>query len=336
MIMLPATYQAFVVRRTESGYNRAIEQRHIEELPEGEVLVQVHYSSLNYKDALSASGNRGVTKSYPHTPGIDAAGFVAWSGNKEFAQGDEVLISGYDLGMDTSGGFGQFIRVPVDWVLHKPENLSLKKSMQIGTAGFTAAQCIEALLDQGVQPGDGPVLVSGATGGVGSVAVALLVSLGFSVTAVTGKEEEHDFLFSLGAEKIMSREQATSGKEKMLLRERWTGVIDTVGGDILASAVKSTQYGGTVTCCGNAASGELPLNVYPFILRAVKLIGIDSARCPLAKRKKIWQKLAGEWQIPHIDEMSTTITLNELSTAIDRMLQGGIKGRVVVDLREDV
>lgn len=335
--MQTTTYQALVVRRGESGgYTRAVERKNTDELPAGNVLVRVYFSSLNYKDALSAAGNRGVTKKYPHTPGIDAAGVVAWSSTAEFASGDEVLVSGYDLGMNTPGGFGQYIRVPAEWVMTRPETLPLLQAMRIGTAGFTAAQCVAALLDSGVHPAAGPILVTGATGGVGSVAVALLSSLGFAVTAVTGKEQEHDFLFTLGAQKILGRKQASAGKEKMLLRERWAGVIDAVGGEILAGAVKSTRYGGTVTCCGNASSGELPLNVYPFILRAVKLIGIDSARCPLEKRKKIWKKLAGEWQIPYLEEMSRTVRLHELNAEIDRMLHGGIRGRITVDLREDI
>ncbi|MDW7772904.1 MAG: YhdH/YhfP family quinone oxidoreductase [Desulfobulbaceae bacterium] len=335
--MLPLTYQALVVRRNESGTcTRAIETKSTDDLPDGEVLVRVHFSSLNYKDALSASGNPGVTKRYPHTPGIDAAGVIAWSSTEALVPGTEVLVCGYDLGMNTPGGFGQYIRVPAAWVMARPEPLSLRKAMQIGTAGFTAAQCVAALLETGVRPAAGPVLVTGATGGVGSIAVALLSSLGFAVTAVTGKEQEHDFLASLGADKILSRNQAATGREKMLLRERWAGVVDTVGGDILANAIKAACYGGTVTCCGNASSGELPLNVYPFILRGVRLIGIDSARFPLEKRKKIWDKLAHEWDIPYLEKMSRTIRLNELSSAIDRMLQGGVKGRIVIDLREDV
>jgi putative YhdH/YhfP family quinone oxidoreductase len=330
-------YQALVVRLDETGAcTRAVEVKRTDELPPGEVLIRVHFSSLNYKDALSASGNRGVTKKYPHTPGIDAAGIVTHSTDAAFAPGDEVLVSGYDLGMNTPGGFGQYIRVPSDWVLRRPDILPMKKAMRIGTAGFTAAQCVAELLGQGGTPEGGPVLVTGATGGVGSVAVSLLASLGFTVAAVTGKEEEHDFLRTLGAARIISRDQAAAGKEKMLLRERWTGVVDTVGGGILAAAVKSARYGGIVTCCGNASSGNLPLNVYPFILRGVRLIGIDSARCPLEKRKKIWQKLADEWQIPYLEQMSTTINLGELSASIDRMLRGGIRGRIVVDLREDV
>ena len=337
MIMTSKTYQALVVYQEHDGrYLRVIENKETDDLPEGNVLVRVLYSSLNYKDALSASGNRGVTKRYPHTPGIDAVGVVEWSDSGSFKAGDAVIVSGYDLGMNTPGGFGQYIKVPDEWVLPKPGALPPDKVMQIGTAGFTAAQCVDALLHQGVRQQDGPILVTGATGGVGSVAVSLLSWLGFEVAAVTGKKEEYGFLGTLGAVKILDRQQAAAGSEKMLLRERWSGVVDTVGGSILATAIKATKYEGVVTCCGNASSGELPLNVYPFILRGVKLIGIDSAQCPLVRRRMIWERLAGEWQIPYLDMMSRTIQLNELNGEIDRMLQGGAKGRVVIDLQEGI
>jgi putative YhdH/YhfP family quinone oxidoreductase len=335
--MKDISYKALVVRENDSGdFSTDIEIRNTADLPEGDVLIRVHYSSLNYKDALSASGNRGVTKKYPHTPGVDAAGVVVWSRDNRFEVGAEVLVCGYDLGMNTSGGFGEYISVPAGWVLSKPQSMSLQSSMQLGTAGFTAAQCVAALIDSGINTTDGSVLVTGATGGVGSVAVALLAHLGFMVTAVTGKEDEHSFLRRIGASDILNRQQATVGSDRLLLRERWQGVVDTVGGNMLATAIKSTLYGGTVTCCGNASSGDLPINVYPFILRAVKLVGIDSAECPLERRKEIWHKLAGEWQLPHLAEMSRTITLKELDASIEKMLQGGIRGRIVVNLLEGV
>ncbi len=328
-------FRALVVsEKGPGGYTRRITEKSFDDLPEGEVLIRVDYSSLNYKDALSATGNRGVTRKYPHTPGIDAAGVVVQSSVKEFRPGHEVIASGYDLGMNTPGGFGRYIRVPAAWVLHKPASFTLHTCMQLGTAGFTAAQSVFALLGSGLKKGDGPVLVTGATGGVGSIAVALLVRLGFSVTAVTGKTEEHAFLRRLGATAILNREQATGGMTRMLLRERWAGVVDTVGGDILATAIKATKYDGRVTCCGNAASGELPVSVYPFILRGVQLLGIDSANCPMTRRKEIWRKLAGEWYISFFEEMTRTISLQELDVAIERMLRGGIRGRIVVDLQE--
>ena len=330
------TFRAFVVLETDAGtFQRSIEQRRIDDLPDGDVLVRVQYSSLNYKDALSASGNRGVTKKFPHTPGIDAAGIITWSSDSALQPGMEVIVSGYDLGMNTAGGFGQYIRVPAGWVMPKPDTMTLLQSMQIGTAGFTAAQCVSALIESGVESAAGPVLVTGATGGVGSIAVALLSQCGFSVTAVTGKESEYPFLRKLGAKDFLRREQMSRMTDRLLLRERWAGVVDSVGGAILASAIKTTQYDGTVTCCGNAMSGDLPVNVYPFILRAVKLIGIDSAQCPMERRKMIWKKLAGSWNIPLLDEMSRIVALNELDVSIQQMLRGGSRGRVVVDLQED-
>jgi acrylyl-CoA reductase (NADPH) len=326
-------FKALVVREDEEqGFQRSLEERSLDDLPSGEVLIQVHFSSLNYKDALSASGNRGVTKNYPHTPGIDAAGVVASSTVEQFAQGDEVICMGYDLGMNTAGGFAEYISVPADWVLAKPEGLSLYESMQIGTAGFTAAQCVERLITLGVQPEQGPVLVTGATGGVGSTAVALLHKLGFQVSAVTGKESEHVFLQELGCTTILTRKQAAGRSGSAMLRERWAGVVDTVGGEILAGAIKATCYDGVVTCCGNAASGDLPLTVYPFILRGISLIGIDSASCPMERRKAIWQELAGPWHLTILDALTSRITLAQLSTTIDAMLAGTTKGRIVVDL----
>ena len=331
-------FKAFVVREQDGSFQRTVEERRLADLPPGEVLIRVQYSSLNYKDALSASGNRGVTKNYPHTPGIDAAGTVAASSVSELKEGDEVICTGYDLGMNTPGGFGQYIRVPAAWVLAKPEPLSLFATMQIGTAGFTAAQCVDKLLAFGLRPEQGPVLVTGATGGVGSIAAALLTKLGFAVTAVTGKESGQEFLRQLGCSAVLNREQAAGRASAALLRERWAGVIDTVGGEILAGAIKATQYNGLVTCCGNAASGELPLTVYPFILRGVSLLGIDAAECPLARRKEIWDKLAEAWQpLLHdaLARLSRRISLAQLSQTIDAMLAGRTQGRIVVDLGEE-
>ncbi len=326
-------FKALVVREDEEQqFHRAMEERTVAELSPGEVLIRVYFSSLNYKDALSASGNRGVTKKYPHTPGIDAAGVVAASTTEQFKAGDEVICMGYDLGMNTSGGFSEYIAVSSDWVLSKPAEISLYETMQIGTAGFTAAQCVERLLALGVRPDQGSVLVTGATGGVGSTAVALLAQLGFQITAVTGKESEHAFLQALGAVKILTRKKATGRIGAALLRERWAGVIDTVGGDLLAGAIKATQYGGVVASCGNAASGDLPLTVYPFILRGISLVGIDSASCPMGRREEIWQELAGSWRLTILDDLTTRISLDQLNQYIEDMLVGKTKGRIVVDL----
>lgn len=331
--MNQTAYRALVVRGDpKQEYKRAVEEVSIADLPAGEVLIRVHYSSLNYKDGLSAIGNPGVTRKYPHTPGIDAAGVVEASTDDRFAVGAEVICMGYDLGMNTAGGFGQYIRVPAKWVLAKPDQLSLYETMQIGTAGFTAAQCVDRLLHFGVQTDQGPILVTGATGGVGSTAVALLSKLGFEVTGVTGKESEHPFLQQLGCTAILDRQQATGRPAAAMLKECWAGVIDTVGGEILATAIKSTRYNGVVTCCGNAASGDLPLTVYPFILRGVSLVGIDSANCPMTRRNSIWQQLAGSWRLDMLDRVSSCISLDQVSRAIDEMLAGKIRGRIVIDL----
>ncbi len=335
--MKKAAFQALVVSQDEDGvYQRQLTWKRLDELPEGEVIIEVLYSSLNYKDALSASGNRGVTRRYPHTPGIDAVGTVHASTVDQFSVGDQVLCTGYDLGMNTPGGFAGFISVPASWVLPLPAGLTALESMQIGTAGFTAAYCVQRLLELGVKQEGGPVLVTGATGGVGSLAVRLLSLLGFEVTAVTGKMDYRQFLLDTGAAHVIEREKFLVAADKMLLREHWEGVVDTVGGEMLVTAVKGTRYGGVVTCCGNAASADLPLNVYPFILRGVTLTGIDSAQCSMERRKTIWNNLAGPWRLTGLDSMSRVIGPGNLEKEIDRMLHGDSKGRVVVDMKEGI
>lgn len=328
------TFNALVVEAGEDKtYLRQIKKRTVDDLPDGDVLIRVNYSSLNYKDALSAIGNKGVTRSYPHTPGIDAAGTVADSRVDGFKKGAPVLVTGYDLGMNTSGGFGQYVRVPADWVVPLPKGLTPKESMIFGTAGFTAGMGILFLTER-VKPEDGPVLVTGATGGVGSVSVAVLAKLGYTVAAVTGKTAEAAFLKGIGASQIVSRADAADASGRPLLKAQWAGVLDTVGGEILATAIKSTHPWGTVTCCGNVASPDLPLTVFPFILRGVRLIGIDSQNCPMDIRRKVWKHLAGDWKIDALHDLCTEIGLNGLDENIDLILKGLQKGRVVVDLSE--
>ncbi|MBU0675993.1 MAG: YhdH/YhfP family quinone oxidoreductase [Proteobacteria bacterium] len=327
------TFPALVVRETERGvYTRSIEEKKLGELPPGEVLVKVDYSSINYKDGLSATGNRGVTRRYPHTPGVDAAGEVVASDSASFRPGDMVVVSCYDLGMNTSGGYGRYIRVPAAWIMTRPDNLTARESMIYGTGGFTAAHSVDRLTGLGVRPEQGKVLVTGATGGVGCFAVAILARLGFRVTAVTGKPESHSFLKDLGAEKIINRSQSVDTSGKLVLKGRWAGVVDTVGGEMLSTALRSTRYGGVVTCCGNVAGPEFSANVYPFILRGITLAGIDSAECPMTERIRIWQRIANEWKIDQLDLIATEITLKELSPALDRILKGGAMGRTVVRL----
>ena len=331
--MSAENFKALVVSETDDKkFKREISQRSLKDLPDGDVVIKVKYSSLNYKDALSATGNRGVTKNYPHTPGVDSSGLIEHSDNSEFKVGEEVIVHGYDMGMDTSGGFGQYIRVPAEWVVRLPVGMSLKESMQIGTAGFTAAQSVFRIEENGIGPESGSILVTGATGGVGSMAVAILKKAGYKVTASTGKADQHDFLIGLGASEIVTREESTDQTGRLLLKGLWAGVVDTVGGDILATALKSTRQRGVVTTCGNVASHDLNTNVYPFILRGVSLIGIDSASCPMDRRVKIWNRIASEWKPENLDELTRTVSLEQLDTEIEKILKGGQVGRVVVDL----
>lgn len=322
-----------IVRETEEKkFIREIAQKSLDELPEGDVLIRVGYSSLNYKDALSASGNRGVTKNYPHTPGVDAAGIVEESLSENFHPGDKVIVTGYDLGMNTPGGYGEYIRVPADWVVKLPEKLSLRESMVFGTAGFTAALSVYKLTGNGVTPDQGEVLVTGSSGGVGSIALSILAKSGFHVVAAMGKLDEKGYLINLGAKEVISADETNDASGRPLLKGRWAGAIDTVGGNILATVIKSMQYGGTVTCCGNAASAELNTTVFPFILRGVSLLGIDSVNCPKDIRLRIWQKLSEEWKPEHLDLITSEVSLQELDQRIELILQGKHKGRAIVNL----
>ncbi|MDP7389339.1 MAG: YhdH/YhfP family quinone oxidoreductase [Pseudomonadales bacterium] len=324
-------FRAFRVEKNDSGFVRSVIERNVEDLPEGDVLIDVQYSSLNYKDALSATGNPGVTRVFPHTPGIDAAGSVLASTDTRFAEGDAVVVIGFDLGMGTSGGFAERIRVPANWVVKLPAGLTARESMLIGTAGFTAAECVQKLEQTGMTPDSGPILVTGATGGVGSVAVKLLATLGYEVAAVTGKPEQHDWLRSLGASELLTREAAAEGAEKPLLAERWGGVVDTVGGDILFNGVKSLRYGCSLAACGLVAAPQFGASVLPFILRHVNLLGIDSVQLPLPQKTQIWSRLATDWKLD-LSELEETLSLHDLSAAIDRILAGQMVGRGLVDL----
>ncbi len=327
-----SSFRALLVEKTDAGFTRQLVERELDDLPEGDVLIDVRYSSLNYKDALSATGNPGVSRNFPHTPGIDAAGLVLESTVAEFSHGDEVLVTGYDLGMNTCGGFGQRVRVPGGWVVPLPSGLSLRDSMVIGTAGLTAALCIHKLEEAGMNTDSGAILVTGATGGVGSVAVKLLSQLGYEVAAVTGKADQHEFLERLGATRILSREDARQGAERALLKETWGGAIDTVGGEILFNTVKGLRYGCSLAACGLVDSPDIPGNVLPFILRNVNLLGIDSVELKLARKIEIWEKLAGPWQLQDLSELAEPLSLDDLDTAIDRILAGEMVGRGLIDL----
>ncbi len=325
------TFKAFVVEEQAESFKGTIKSKSVSELPEGDLLIKVHYSSLNYKDALSASGNKGVTKKYPHTPGIDAVGTVVSSKTNKFKVQDKVIVTSYDLGMNTDGGFGQYISVPEEWVVKLPENLTMKEAMTIGTAGLTAGMSVLRLTET-VKPEDGEIIVSGATGGVGTLSIAILKRIGYRVAAITGKETERDFLANLGADHIIIRKDFETIENRPMLKPIYAGAIDTVGGTILENIIKSTKPMGVVTCCGNVASPKLDLTVFPFILRGITLIGIDSQNYPMKYRNKVWQKLSKEWKPENLADTCTEITLNELTEKIELMLNGKLKGRTVLNL----
>jgi putative YhdH/YhfP family quinone oxidoreductase len=324
-------FKALVVEEQEDRFIRKIKTRSVNDLPDNDLLIRVQYSSLNYKDALSASGNKGVTKNYPHTPGIDAVGTIVCSDTKRFSDNEKVIVTSYDLGMNTPGGFGQYIRVPSDWAVKLPEGMTMKESMIIGTAGLTAGMSVMRLTEC-VKPEHGKVVVSGATGGVGALSVAILVKLGYKVSAISGKEQEQGFLLKLGASEVILRKDFEKEEARPILKGRFAGGIDTVGGPILANIIKSTHPMGVVTCCGNVASPKLNMTVFPFILRGVSLIGIDSQNYPMTYREIVWNKLAEDWKPDKLLEIYREISLAELSDNINLMLEGRLKGRTILNL----
>ncbi len=329
------SFKALWVTETADGkMERNIIERNIDDLPAGEVLIRVHYSALNYKDALSASGNRGVTKKYPHTPGIDAAGIVELSRHHDFGTGEEVLVTGYDLGMNTAGGFGQFIRVPAAWIIKKPTAYSLKELMIIGTAGLTAATALHKMELLGLTPAQGPIVVTGSTGGVGSLAVSLLSTAGYEVIAVSGKKHAWEYLQHLGASRMENREWVNDTSGKPLLKPQWAGAIDTVGGNTLVTLLKGCKLEGCVASTGLVGSPKLETTVFPFILNGVSLIGVGSAEMPIETKKIIWEKLTNEWNIKDkLNAIGKEVSLEDLHTTyIDSILGGNSMGRIVVNL----
>lgn len=324
-------FKALIAEEKNGAFISTIQTKLVDDLPEGDLLIRVHYSSLNYKDALSATGNKGVTRKYPHTPGIDAVGTVIASKTEKFKIRDKVIVTGYDLGMNTDGGFGQFIRVPGEWAIKLPAKLTMKEAMSLGTAGLTAGMAVLRLIDK-IKPGEGEIAVSGATGGVGILSISILKKLGYGVVAITGKETERDFLLHFGADSVVMRKDFEAIEDKPLLKPIFAGGIDTVGGVILQNMIKSTKSMGVITCCGNAASPSLELTVYPFILRGVSLIGIDSQNYPMAYREQVWDKLSGDWRPGKLADTCTEITLRDLNEKIDLMLNGRLTGRTVVNM----
>ncbi|MAD46733.1 MAG: oxidoreductase [Oceanospirillaceae bacterium] len=305
------------------------------DLPAGDVLIEVRYSSLNYKDALSASGNKGVTRSYPHTPGIDAAGVVLESAAEAFKPGDEVVLFGYDLGMNTSGGFGQHIRVPAEWILTKPAALTLQDAMAWGTAGFTAALSVQKLERAGMAPSRGPVVVTGASGGVGSVAVALLSKLGYEVVAVSGKPEQQEFLKSLGASRIIGRDEVLAVKGKAMAKPLYQAALDTTGGDLVSALIPQLLPEGAVSTCGMVAGLKVEASVFPFILRGVSLLGVDSVEIPRADKQSVLDKVAAEWALPGLTNLTTDIGRSELDATLKKILNGQGVGRYRLNLIQE-
>ncbi|MEZ4721874.1 MAG: YhdH/YhfP family quinone oxidoreductase [Flavobacteriales bacterium] len=326
------TFKALVIREGEDGrFSRSIEGKQVKDLPPGEVLIKSSFAGLNYKDALSASGHRGISRNYPHTPGVDVCGIVAASNSSNFKEGDEVIVTGYDLGMNTSGGFQEYVRVPEGWVVPKPGGLSLKEAMVYGTAGFTAALSLYKMERMGQNPQMGEVLVTGSTGGVGSMAVGILAKAGYDVIASTGKKDAQAHLTKLGAKRIEGREFANDETGRPLLRSQWAGAIDTVGGNTLATCVKACQRKGSVASCGLVGTHELHMTVYPFLLNGVNILGVDSAETDMDLRKELWTRLSNKWKIADLESYGTFVPLGQIIHQMDLILKGKTKGRVVVD-----
>ena len=326
------TFRCLLVEQAGDQLRRSVVERSLEDLPPGDVLVRVHYSSLNYKDALAATGHRGVVKKLPHVPGIDAAGVVEHSSSGQFQAGDQVVVTGNELGAGVWGGWAERIRVPADWVVALPPPLSPKEAMVYGTAGFTAAQMIHQLQRNQIGPESGRILVTGASGGVGCLSVAMLAQLGYHVVAATGKHALRDWLMQMGAAEVVDRTEIESGGKGPLDSAVWAGAVDTVGGSTLVDVVKSTQVNGCVTACGMVAGADLPLSVYPFILRGVRLVGVTSALCPLQQRRAIWQLLAGNLRLENLAQLTQEIPLEAevIERHLQQILQGQLQGRTVI------
>ena len=323
-------FKAWRVEEQDGAYKGAEQTLSIRDLPPGEVLIKVSHSSLNYKDALSASGNKGVTRSFPHTPGIDAAGEVVESATGTPAVGSQVIVTGYDLGMNTDGGFGEYIRVPSAWCVSAPAGWESETAMVYGTAGLTAGLSVQKLLTMGARPEQGKVVVSGASGAVGSIAVELLAKLGFEVVAISGKADHIESLKELGATEVVGRDALAEDKKPML-KPAFANAVDTVGGSPLAELLKQIQPGGSASCCGLVAGTQLQTTVLPFILRGVNLLGVDSVEIPLAEKEAVWKKFAGDWKCPKAEASAKRIGRADLDEALQAFLKGESAGKIVLD-----
>jgi len=323
-------FEAYVVREKDNIFKGDIEEAERSFLPDNEVLIEVLYSGLNYKDALSATGNRGVTRGYPHIPGIDASGMVVEDTSGTYKPGQQVIVTSYDLGMNTPGGFGRYISVPSEWIVPLPEGLSLEESMMLGTAGLTAGMGIYKMLVNGQKPSMGRILVTGASGGVGCMSVAILSAEGFKVLASTGKKDSTEFLKEIGADDVISRQEVDDTSGKPLLRPAWAGAIDNVGGNTLGTALKACKKDGNVISIGMVGSPSVETTVFPFILNGVNLMGIDSATCKMDLRLEVWNKLAFEWKPTKLESMCKTVRITELEEYIPAILKGQVRGRIII------
>jgi acrylyl-CoA reductase (NADPH) len=327
------TFNALIVDKQDEQFSVEIKKQAVADLPEGEVLIRVHYSSVNYKDSLASIPNGNIVTRYPFVPGIDLAGVVVSSSDVRFQEGDEVIATSYEIGVTHFGGYSEFARIPAQWIVPLPSGLTLKEAMVIGTAGFTAALSVQRLEENNVTPDKGKVLVTGATGGVGSFAVSILAKLGYQVEASTGKESEQDYLKKLGATKVIPREEVFDGKIRALGKQKWFAAVDPVGGEPLASLLSQIEYGGSVAASGLTAGTKLPTSVFPFILRGVNLLGIDSVYCPMETRLKIWDRLASDFKPTNLEELiQAEVTLDQLPEVLPTLLKGQARGRMIVKL----
>ncbi|WP_424768502.1 oxidoreductase [Paenibacillus sp. sgz302251] len=327
-----SSFKALMLHKINNEVTATVQRLELKDLPEGELLIQVKYSSVNYKDALATLAGGGIVRNYPFVPGIDLAGTVVSSEHKSFKPGDEILVTGYGLGVSHYGGYSEYAKVPAEWALKLPEGLSAKEAMILGTAGFTAGLSVLELQQNGVRPEDGPVLVTGATGGVGSVAAAIAAKLGYEVVASTGKPDMHENLLGLGVQRIVSREELLADSQRALGKQEWAGVIDCVGGRTLSAILSKVQYGGTVAASGLTGGSELAATVFPFIIRGVRLIGIDSVMAGMDKRLKVWELLAGAYKPLMLDSLCEEISLEQVVERVGVMLKGESRRRLVVKL----
>ena len=325
------SFKAYLISSADGKtVNSAFTQMNEDQLDPGEVSIRVAYSSVNYKDALAATGAGRIIRRFPCIGGIDMAGTVSASSDARFAPGDQVICTSYDVGVAHHGGYAEMARVPADWVLKLPAGMSLKEAMVFGTAGFTAGLAVARMEANGLKPDKGPVLVTGASGGVGSIAIEILAGLGYQVTALTGKAEQSDYLKTLGASEVMLRSSLDLTKIKPLDRATWAGAVDNLGGDVLSWLASSMQIGGTLASVGLAASTNFNSTVMPFILRGVSLLGVDSVNCPMPQRAEVWRRLAGDMKPRHLDRLTRCIAFDELPGVFDDFIQSRVTGRIVV------